>query len=63
MFFDERSCLKLVFASLIRAAGGFRRFEMSDLSVARLEHLRRKKRLDEKPSLDYELARKVKEVA
>jgi transposase-like protein len=63
MFFDERSCLKLVFASLIRAARGFRRFEMSDLSTAQLEHLRREKKLDSKPSLDYELARKVNEVA
>ena len=62
-FFDEKSCLKLVFASLIRAARGFRRLEMSDLSIAQLEHLRREKKLDEKPSLDYELARKLRSVA
>ena len=63
MLFDERSCLKLVFASLIRAARGFRRFEMSDLGVTRLEHLRREKKLGEKSGLDYELARKVRQVA
>ena len=62
-FFDERSCLKLVFASLIRAARGFRRFEMSELAVAQLEQLRREKKLDDKPSLEYELARKVRQVA
>jgi len=39
----------------------YEQFAASDLSE--LEHLRREKKLDEKPSLDYELAGKVRQVA
>jgi transposase-like protein len=62
-FFDEKSCLKLVFAALIRAARGFRRFKISELAVARLESLRKEKKLVDKPSLDDEPARKLRSVA
>jgi putative transposase len=60
MFFDEKSCLKLVFAALIRAARGFRSFDMNELAVAQLESLRKEKKLADKPSLDYEPARSVR---
>ena len=62
-FFDEKSCLKLAFASLIRAARGFRRFDMSELATAQIEHLRREKKLPERPSLDYEPANRIRSVA
>ncbi len=62
-FFDEKSCLKLVFASLIRAANGFRAFSMSDLTLAQLESLRKEKELPAIPSLDYELAKQIREAA
>jgi len=62
-FFDEKSCLKLVFATLIRAADSFRPFAASGLIVAQLEALRKEKGLPEKPSLDYPLAKQIKSAA
>jgi transposase-like protein len=62
-FFDEKSCLKLVFATLIRAAEGFRPFAISGLIVAQLEALRKERELPEKPSLDYQLAKQLKRAA
>ena len=62
-FFDEKSCLKLVFAALIRAARGFRPFAMNDLTLAQLESLRKEKKLPPAPSLDYELANQLREAA
>jgi transposase-like protein len=40
-FWDERSCLKLVFATLIRAARRWVRVRMTELQWAQLEQLRR----------------------
>ena len=62
-FFDEKSCLKLVFAALIRAARGFRPFAINQLALAQLEALRKEKELPPEPSLNYELASKLKEAA
>jgi transposase-like protein len=62
-FFDEKSCLKLVFAALIRAARGFRPFAMNELTLAQLESLRKEKELPPKPSANYELANKLREAA
>ncbi|MDF1537108.1 MAG: hypothetical protein P1S46_11540, partial [bacterium] len=62
-FFDEKSCLKLAFASLIRAANGFRAFAMTELTLAQLESLRKERDLPATPSLDYELAKQIREAA
>jgi transposase-like protein len=62
-FFTEKSCLKLVFATVIRAAQGFRPFDMNELAIAQLENLRKQKELPPAPSLDYELATSLREVA
>ena len=62
-FFDEKSCLKLVFATLIRAAEGFRPFAISGLIVAQLEALRKERELPEKQSLDYQLAKQPRRAA
>lgn len=40
-FFDEKSCLKLVFGTLIRAARRWRRITVTELQAAQLERLRR----------------------
>ena len=40
-FRDERSCLKLVFATLIRASRRWMRVRMTELQWAQLEQLRR----------------------
>jgi len=39
-FFDEKSCLKLVFGTLIRAANRWRRITISELQAAQLQRLR-----------------------
>jgi transposase-like protein len=62
-FFNEKSCLKLVFATVTRAARGFRPFNMNELAIAQLENLRKQKELPPAPSLDYELATALREVA
>lgn len=39
-FFDEKSCLKLVFSTLIRAANRWRRITITELQAAQLQRLR-----------------------
>ena len=39
-FFDERSCLKLAYAELLRAGQRSRRVRMSDIELRQLEILR-----------------------
>jgi putative transposase len=62
-FFDEKSCLKLAFAALIRGAAGFRCFCMSDVVVAQLETLREQKNLALMPTLNYSLANELRKAA
>jgi len=62
-FFDEKSCLKLVLATLIRAVDCFRLFTASDLIVIRLEALRKEKELPARPSLDSPLAQQIRRAA
>jgi transposase-like protein len=40
-FFDERSCLKLAFGTLLRAANRWRRITITDAQAAQLQRLRR----------------------
>jgi transposase-like protein len=47
-FFDERSCLKLVFATLWQASERWQNVRMSDTECALLNQLRRDLKLDEK---------------
>lgn len=46
-FFDERSCLKLVFATLWQASERWKKIRMSDIECKQLDHLRRKLKLEE----------------
>lgn len=62
-FFTEKSCLKLVFAALIRAAANFQAIAMTELTVAQLEVLRKEKELAAEPSLDYPLAQQLRRAA
>jgi putative transposase len=48
-FFDERSCLKLVFATLWQASERWQNVKMSDIECKQLDHLRRELKLEEKP--------------
>jgi len=48
-FFDERSCLKLVFASLWQASERWQRVSFSDFELAMLRHLRRELELEPAP--------------
>ena len=62
-FFDEKSCLKLAYGSLIRAAERFRRVKMTLLDIQRLETMRRERGLAPEPTLDYKLGREVRKSA
>jgi len=46
-FFDERSCLKLVFATLWQASERWKKVRMSDIECKQLDHLRRELKLEE----------------
>jgi transposase-like protein len=46
-FFDERSCLKLVFATLWQTSERWKKVRMSDIECKQLDHLRRKLKLEE----------------
>jgi transposase-like protein len=48
-FFDERSCLKLVFATLWQASERWQNVRMSEIECKQLDHLRRELKLDEVP--------------
>jgi putative transposase len=48
-FFDERSCLKLAFAALDRAARGWQRIQISESQQRQLATLRRELGLDPPP--------------
>ncbi len=62
-FFDEKSCLKLAYGSLIRAAERFQRVKMTLLDIQRLETMRRERGLAPEPTLDYKLGREVRKSA
>ena len=40
-FFDEKSCLKLVYATMVRASQKWRRVKMSDFDLALLRNIRK----------------------
>lgn len=46
-FFDERSCLKLVFATLWQASERWKKVRMSDIECRQLDYLRRELKLEE----------------
>ena len=48
-FFDERSCLKLVFATLWQASERWQNVKMSEIECKQLDHLRRELKLEEQP--------------
>jgi transposase-like protein len=48
-FFDERSCLKLVFATLWQASERWQNVRMSEFECKQLDHLRRELRLEAQP--------------
>jgi len=48
-FFDERSCLKLVFATLWQASERWQNVKMSEIECKQLDHLRRELKLEEVP--------------
>jgi len=45
-FFDERSCLKLVFATLWQASERWKKVRMSEIECRQLDHLRRELQLE-----------------
>jgi len=53
-FLDERSCLKLVFGTLIRAAQRWTRVRMTEMQLAQIEQLRRELGQEPPPSRDQE---------
>jgi len=48
-FFDERSCLKLVFATLWQASERWQNVKMSEIECKQLDHLRRALKLEDAP--------------
>ena len=48
-FFDERSCLKLVFATLWQASERWQNVKMSEIECKQLDHLRRELKLEDVP--------------
>jgi putative transposase len=50
-FFDERGCLKLIFATLMQVSDRWQRLRFSDLDRAQLDHLRQRLGMEEAPSL------------
>ncbi len=50
-FFDERSCLKLAYAELVRVGQRARRVKMSEIELRQLEHLRSDLLEERKPQL------------
>jgi putative transposase len=53
-FWEEKSCLKLVFATLIRAAQRWQRVRMTELHLAQLDRLRQELGQTPPPSVDRE---------
>jgi transposase-like protein len=53
-FWDEKSCLKLVFATLIRAAQRWQRVRMTELHRAQLDRLRQELGQSPPPRVDRE---------
>lgn len=51
-FFDEKSCLKLIYATLIRVSDKWRRISMNELDLTLLKNLRKLYGFDE-PESDY----------
>ena len=49
-FFDERSCLKLVFATLWQASERWQNVRMSDIECKQLDHLHHELKLEDAPS-------------
>jgi putative transposase len=62
-FFDEKSCLKLAYGSLIRASERFQRVKMNIRDIQTLEAMRRERGLAPEPTLDYKLGREVRKSA
>jgi transposase-like protein len=50
-FFDERGCLKLIFATLMQVSDRWQRMSFSDLDRAQLDHLRQRLGIEEGLSL------------
>jgi putative transposase len=50
-FFDERGCLKLIFATLMQVSDRWQRIRFSDLDRAQLDHLRQRLGIEEVSSL------------
>jgi transposase-like protein len=50
-FFDERGCLKLIFATLMQVSDRWQRLRFSDLDRAQLDHLRQRLGIEEGLSL------------
>lgn len=50
-FFDERGCLKLIFATLMQVSDRWQRLRFSDLDRAQLDHLRQRLGIEEVVSL------------
>jgi len=59
-FFDEKSCLKLAYGSVIRVSKRFKRVKMSLLEIQILEGMRREKNLAPEPTLDYPLGKEIR---
>ena len=49
-FFDERGCMKLIFATLIEVSGRWQRIRISDRDRAQLDHLRRQLGIEDAPA-------------
>jgi transposase-like protein len=56
-FFDERSCLKLVFATLWQASQRWQNVRMSHVERQQLNHLRRQLKLDETEEVTEPIAK------
>ena len=59
-FFDEKSCLKLAYGSVIRASKRFKRVKMTLLEIQILEAMRKERGLSPEPTLDYPLGKEIR---
>jgi hypothetical protein len=51
-FFDERECLKLIFATLMEVSGRWQRVRFSDLECAQLDQLRQRLGIEENMTIE-----------
>ena len=60
-FFYEKAALKLIFGAIVRSTKNWRGIHFTDIEIAQVEALRKENNLSQLPSLDYDIAHKIRQ--